>query len=406
MKKIYEDQQLTCFDCGSTFIFSGEEQKRFDRLNYVPPKRCKACREKRRKARKAEEARIQAEKKKSEQVRWEKQKATEKRLFEQKIQNFNTAVVSDISVDPAKTLYIIGNGFDRMHDVPSSYYDFNKTIGKNSPLRFALETYLNVEDLWADFEEALGHLNVGMMLDPNILDMWLDNFNAYDPDAQAADFFLAVDTATGPASTITSDLPRRFRMWVESLICDTEKRPLQGLVQDGKVLCFNYTEFIENLYGVSESHVCYIHGCRRKKKFHPKEKLILGHRPGAGEEEWDVDVRTPRFKDPYKRYVFEAAVDTASRQLGWYDDETTKNSLNIIKDHQEFFEGLKEIETAVVIGHSLSPVDWDYFREIKHKAKISHWYVTCYGYRDLQSLKRFISAMGIHKDRITVIRLI
>ena len=131
-----------------------------------------------------------------------------------------------------------------MHGVSSSYRDFEKSLGKNSSLRWTLEIYLNVDDLWADFEEALGHLNVSMMLNTDMIDMWLDDFGAYEPDAQAADFYAAMDTATMPAQEIMDDLPRRFRRWIESLTCETDQRPLAGLILNGKVLCFNYTEFI------------------------------------------------------------------------------------------------------------------------------------------------------------------
>lgn len=40
------------------------------------------------------------------------------------------------------------------------------------------------------------------------------------------------------------------------------------------------------MYGVSEKNICYIHGCRRKKKGKSKERLILGHKPGASDEDF------------------------------------------------------------------------------------------------------------------------
>lgn len=59
-----------------------------------------------------------------------------------------------------------------------------------------METYLDVPgDLWSNLEDSLGRLNYSMFLNPTVLDMWLDNFGAYDPDAQAADFFAIVETA-------------------------------------------------------------------------------------------------------------------------------------------------------------------------------------------------------------------
>ena len=35
---------ITCQDCGNTFVFSVNEQKFYEEHGYVPPKRCKFCR--------------------------------------------------------------------------------------------------------------------------------------------------------------------------------------------------------------------------------------------------------------------------------------------------------------------------------------------------------------------------
>ncbi|MBP3793173.1 MAG: zinc-ribbon domain containing protein [Ruminococcus sp.] len=389
------DLELKCVECNRPFIITAAEQEWFNSRGFDQPRRCKDCRKKRKMLRKNEQV-------KTDNERLLKKKAEENALFAEKLKTYHLAKTNEIDLNPDKTLYILGNGFDLMHGVHSSYRDFEKTIGKNNSLRFALETYLDVNDIWADFEEALGHLNVGMMLNAEIIDMWLDNFGAYDPGAQAADFFAAVDTATMPASDIMNDLPRRFRMWVESLKCDTDQRPLKGLIKNGKVLCFNYTEFVEDLYGIDESNVCYIHGCRRKKKYHPKEKLILGHRPGAEDEQWNsVNIRSPRFKNRYKQYMFDAAIETASRNIEWYDDAMTKKSSDIIKAHQSFFDGLANVNNAVVIGHSLSPVDWDYFKEVISKSSINNWYIGCHSLHDIENLERIKNAMGL--KNVTVI---
>jgi CxxC-x17-CxxC domain-containing protein len=42
-------QELPCKDCGATFVFEDEEQERYARDGFEPPKRCKACRAARRK---------------------------------------------------------------------------------------------------------------------------------------------------------------------------------------------------------------------------------------------------------------------------------------------------------------------------------------------------------------------
>ena len=41
----YEDKQITCSDCGTTFTFSAEEQEQFASRGYTnEPKRCSTCR--------------------------------------------------------------------------------------------------------------------------------------------------------------------------------------------------------------------------------------------------------------------------------------------------------------------------------------------------------------------------
>lgn len=45
----YQDKNLTCAECGSTFVFSASEQELFATRGYTnEPKRCPACREARR----------------------------------------------------------------------------------------------------------------------------------------------------------------------------------------------------------------------------------------------------------------------------------------------------------------------------------------------------------------------
>lgn len=45
----YQDKNLTCAECGGTFVFSASEQELFAMRGYTnEPKRCPACREARR----------------------------------------------------------------------------------------------------------------------------------------------------------------------------------------------------------------------------------------------------------------------------------------------------------------------------------------------------------------------
>lgn len=377
---------LTCADCGAAFFTPGEKAY-YQNMGLTLPKRCGKCRAIRKRA--WEEAHRAAEREEKE------------RQFAEALATTAYTVVDIASIrisSPDMTLYVIGNGFDLMHGVPSAYSDFRDSMGKRSELREALETYIQADDLWWNFEEALAHLDTTAMA--YAVEDGLSLYNAYDADAQVADYYLAIDMGMAPADTITEQLPKRFRRWVETLRLPNDHKALGGLIAaDAKCMVFNYTEFVETLYGAKD--VCYLHGSRKRKG----DKLILGHSYSA--EVPNPDWKPPKYKDKFKRSMLEAALDDAAEHVSWYDDETTKNSLAIIEAHREFFEGLHAIDTVVVIGHSLSEVDWDYFKEtIKQNADAAsmQWIIGCHSAADLERIDRFASAMGIRAEQITVFR--
>ena len=336
------------------------------------------------------------ERQKIEDAKWLHKKEIEKTQFENDIKSWD--VVDLDSIVSSNPLYIIGNGFDLLHGAKSSYYDFRDSLGKNNYLRWCLETYLNAENLWGNFEEALGHLNVSMMASTDIVDMWLDDYEAYNEDSSYADFFAAAETAAGPAVTIANDLPRIFRKWIESIIVPTSDRPLMSLIKDAPVLNFNYTEFIETLYGVGHNNVCYIHGCRKKVKGRPKDKLILGHMPGANDSEYKFQDKW-KPKNPYKRQIIDVGQEIALRNISYCEEELTKNCDEIINGNRDFFDVLN-VTDVIVIGHSLSEVDWGYFEEIVRGNSNLNWYISCYGLRDLRNIEKFIQKFSIGRDKV------
>lgn len=40
-----EDQEIKCQDCGENFVFTVNEQKFYEEKGFLPPKRCKKCRD-------------------------------------------------------------------------------------------------------------------------------------------------------------------------------------------------------------------------------------------------------------------------------------------------------------------------------------------------------------------------
>lgn len=392
MKKLAEE--LICSDCGKKFIYRASLSK------MSKPRICLKCWKKLKEKQKT--AAMELENRK-----WHIQKEKEQKLYEVELGKWNLKEITEIHPLSNKVLYIIGNGFDLMHGVKSSYYDFRDSLSKRSRLRFSLEHFINKDDLWGDFEESLAHFNVEAMSNQYIVDDFLDINGAYDEDASAADYFLAMEMAANPISTVANELPRRFRKWVESLEVNTADRPLQDLICSGKVLCFNYTEFIESLYGICETDICYIHGCRRKRKYQPHEELVLGHMEGDSDEEYNFYEKRINQRDVYKRAMIEDAQEGIIRMISGHDDALTKNSKNIISSNIKFFDELADLKQVIIIGHSLSEVDIDYFVEItKHIRNLEdvNWYFGCHNLRNLNNFSQLIRRLGLLHTNMFVFR--
>ncbi|MDD2482438.1 MAG: AbiH family protein, partial [Lutispora sp.] len=165
------DYLLKCIECGDDFFTEGERNF-YKSKGLNMPKRCKVCRDKK--------------KARYEQIQKENERAEQEALL--LTLPFKQIKKEEISlINPNTSLFIIGNGFDLMHGVPSSYYNFRDSMGRHNELRNALEMYIKKEDLWADFEESLAQLDDEAML--GTVNDWMDIFDAkdqFDDDFSAA----------------------------------------------------------------------------------------------------------------------------------------------------------------------------------------------------------------------------
>ena len=390
-------REEVCSSCGNKFLYrkfleAGEKDKVYPQILCIDCLRLKRN--------SAEEA-----KERKKQEIYDKKLQEEHGEFLEKLKNYNVLTIEEICPDSDNVLYVLGNGFDLMHRVRSSYYNFRDTLGKNNSLRYMLENYLTVEDIWSDLENAIAHFDVEAMSNESVVDMWLDINGAYDEDSSAADYFMSVEAAASPMVTIATELPRRFRMWVETLSLGTVDRPLRSMFRNGKVLNYNYTEFVEKMYGVSKENVCYIHGCRVKEKGRPKEPLILGHYLGASDDAFNIGVSKKSWLRGYKRAYVEMAQNNIIDCIADYDESLTKDTQKITKEHDKFFTDLSGVRTVITIGHSFSQTDLNYFLKISSSIdKNAKWYFGCYGLRDLTNLEQLLSIMNISKSSVSIFR--
>lgn len=133
------------------------------------------------------------------------------------------------------------------------------------------------------------------------------------------------------------------------------------------------------------------------------EKLILEH--SYTEEIPDLTAGMPRFKNSEKRYLIDSAYDTVLTHLAWYEEKFTKSSKGIIQKKKDFFRELDIAETAIVIGHSLSEVDMDYFTEIDKISNIKNWIFSYHGLSDIKRIEVFAMRYGIEALQITLFKM-
>lgn len=76
------------------------------------------------------------------------------------------------------------------------------------------------------------------------------------------------------------------------------------------------------------------------------------------------------------------------------------------KRQQDFFEGLSDIDMVIVIGHSLSEVDMEYFEKINYEIKNdAKWIFSCHDANGMKSIDSFTRKMKICTDKVTVFKL-
>lgn len=325
-----------------------------------------------------------------------------------------------------RTLYIIGNGFDLANGVRSSYRDFREHLLSLGPegvrMAVTLESYLGSSpDLWGDFEESLGFLDRGMAMD-SVDDAFDDH----------GDVRGCVERGLAEVTRIEEELPRLFRSWLRTLRAEGPVwEPPVPLDPDGTYIDFNYTDLLESRYGNPRGSIMYIHGSVAEGDC----SIVMGHGsdPDGSYGEWVSSLRD----DPsYRPYVRDAdgevsrntrlsaqaygeypvrdgewgcdsrrrAMEIALVGIEEYFGITAKKCSEVIDRNRGFFDSLRDVGRVVVIGHSLSPVDMPYFREIIRCSGSPDdimWEV-CYRSRRARA-ERFVEDLGLDPSRVRYI---
>ncbi|GEK12595.1 bacteriophage abortive infection AbiH family protein [Aliivibrio fischeri] len=282
-----------------------------------------------------------------------------------------------------RKLYVIGNGFDLWHDLPTSYREFyefaQSTLDElGNYYQFELQNH----EPWHDFENALGAFDSDGFFDfHNEVDITSDHF-------RPRDIYGLEDEITEQTDIHVSTVKETFTGWVNQIDISHVERKMT-FPEDAKFITFNYTSTLQFIYGIDNDRVFHIHG-----RAETHDELIFGHGEAIVEPpELDEDGESTRdmFSDAqsgarYPLYALKKPVD------------------DVIEQHESYFTQLSDIEEVIIIGHSLNTIDQPYFCRIAQRAVGANWKVCCYSEDQEESYTQSLVDCGIDRDRIEIIK--
>ena len=362
-------------------------------------------------------------------------------------------------MNSSRHLFIIGNGFDMHHGAESSYAHFRdyllhhnvnvvkslefffgprslrNTVERYSEYRWYTEDFKHLRIkapetkwakafLWKDFERYLSLLNREKLFD--MLEWSLPKTNHQMQHFNYDNYQKAIDNILKRINLCTFEMRYQFHKWIKTLhYAKGYKKKALVIDSNALFLNFNYTTFLEDVYGVPYTNIKYIHGCKKDKY----GSLVLGHSKDyqKGLEEWLHKNRNrkryrPHLKDKngnyfandklsYLAYFVESlddanwitepryyAIHDVKNRIEAYFQENFKDSTGIIGNNGDFFSSLHNIEEITVLGHSLGEVDHNYFKAIIDANKEPHqieWTFSWYSDDDKKRIAKFKEQFGL-----------
>lgn len=289
-----------------------------------------------------------------------------------------------------KHLYIIGNGFDIHHDIPSKYFDnhggdcFRKWLEMNNyDLLYAIDENFGFQtnEWWEKFEENLASVDTLRIAYeeafehyPNFGD---DNFRDKDWDEAGIAIEIRLDS-------LYVDISNALKKWVVQLPKGNDKKRIRLVTEQSIFISFNYTQTLEDLYLIPPERILHIHGCV------DGESLIFGH----GAQYSDLQKKMEKVeKVETGDFVYQIAKDSALYNVASHKKDVD----SIIDKHKYWFDNLSNITHVHIFGHSLSKVDLPYFSKIFDSCNKQEVIVeiSCFDEESIEKAEWFVKSFSI-----------
>ena len=202
-----------------------------------------------------------------------------------------------------------------------------------------------------------------------------------------------------------------FELWIKDKEEEIESvKPILDLSPDDYYINFNYTEVLEQVYGIPSSQILHIHG---DASIDRAELLVVGH----GLTEDDISTIGQKSLDSIESAIADDSLTRPSQSFvtPYVCADESQKFLNILRKdtesviakHAAFFAKLRRasncIDEVIILGHSLFAVDVPYFRHLSDNVldPDTKWNINIYP-RNNESviLARFKQVMGFEAEPI------
>lgn len=290
-------------------------------------------------------------------------------------------------------LFIIGNGFDLAHNIPSRFSPDFKEIAEDYDSDNFWELYqTHADDIWSDFENLLGRP------DFNSIE---EIFKSYTPDYMSdsesdRDAIIWQVDLHGNLKQALKEFSDNAESYLNTVVPQEFFKKL--LKKDAYYLTFNYTHTLEKIYGIPKRNILHIHGEVGKGT------LELGYPRGQFSPEeyfYDVTGRGHYSKTTIEEYISDIEdyyVRTAYEELF----EKCKSFYKVSKvDVLSAFlhNNNCNIKEITVFGHSCA-IDYDYFKYLISEFPDAGWTFYSKGEKQRNNIQSLINNYKIQSYTI------
>lgn len=268
-----------------------------------------------------------------------------------------------------KRLFILGNGFDLAHRLPTKSLDYRAFLKKspeNDDFCMRMEDTYGLGEFtdywWQNFETNLGEggefeIEFEAMAETAIEGMVTDEGEEMYDIEQTLHYHFE------PYYNFMNKLNETVLQWVRSIDITGIKPIFNRIMEkDNYFLTFNYTNVLEDVYKIPLNKICHIHGSAMDNT------VIMGHGNLVAIEKYQKEA------DEKIERLDKNGAEISKGICNFYM-ASFKDTKEIMATNEFIFNKYSGVTEIHIFGHSLGDVDMPYFQKIKrYVLRTANWY--------------------------------